>query len=134
MEISSLELESKLASDLNYQLNEEWPEIGDFEKEKYGISVPRPIGVLINGIVVGGLSFTNYRAPNSDEIVVWVNAVLVQPDFRRKGIASKLILSAQSSAQKLFALTDIPALYTKLGWQIVSQDSNGVVVQYVKIT
>ena len=134
MEIKKLEAGSKYASELNFLLNEEWPEIGRFENEKYGISIPNPIGLVENGEVVGGLSFTSYKAPNSEEIVVWVNAVFVNPLYRGQGLGSSLILAAQSSSSCLYALTDIPMLYTKLGWQTVKQDSNGTVVQYAKIT
>jgi len=134
MKITSLEPQSKIATELNVQLNKEWTEIGSFEKEMYGISIPNPIGVLIDGVIIGGLSFTNYRAPISEEIVVWVNAVLVQPSYRHRGIASKLLVAAQSTAHKLFALTDIPELYTKLGWQIVSHESDGTIVKYEKFT
>ena len=134
MKITSLEPQSKMATELNIQLNKEWPEIGNFEKTMYKISIPNPIGVLIDGEIVGGLSFTSYKAPINEEIVVWINAVLVQPNYRHRGIASKLIVAAQSTAHKLFALTDIPELYTKIGWQIVSHESDGTIVKYEKFT
>lgn len=134
MKITSLERHSKLATELNNQLNKEWPEVGSFKLEKHGVSIPNPIGILIDGVIVGGLSFTSYRAPNNGEITVWVNAVLVQPGYRHRGIASKLIVAAQSTAHKLFALTDIPELYTKVGWLVVSHESDGTVVQYEKFT
>lgn len=134
MNITSLERHSEISTELNFQLNKEWPEIGSFEKEKYGVSIPGPIGVLIDGIVVGGLSFTSYKAPKSEEIVVWVNAVFVQPGYRHRGIASKLIDAAQSASKKLFALTDILELYTKIGWQVVSCDNDGTIVKYEKFT
>ncbi len=130
MNITSLDHLSKTAKELNYQLNKEWPDIGYFEKEKYGVSIPEPIGVLIDGVVVGGLSFTSHKAPQGNEIAIWVNALLVQPRYRHKGIARKLILAAQSTSKILFALTDIPELYTKAGWQTVYQDKGGTIVKY----
>lgn len=134
MKITSLERQSEFATELNVQLNNEWPEIGSFEKEMHGVSIPDPIGVLIDGAVVGGLSFTSYKALKSGEMVVWVNAVLVHPSYRHRGIASNLIVAAQSTVEKLFALTNIPELYIKVGWQIVSRESDGTVVKYEKIT
>lgn len=86
MEIRRLDTGSKYELDLNLLLNEEWPDIGSFENEKYGISIPNPIGIIENGKVVGGLFFTSYKAPSSEEIVVWVNAVLVKPSFRGQGL------------------------------------------------
>lgn len=132
--IKNLALESKCASTLNSILNREWPEIGRFEREKYGLSIPSPIGVFVNDEIVGGLSFTSYKAPGSEDVVTWVNAVYVLPNYRGKGYARKLVLAAQLSAECLFALTDIPALYTGVGWRTVSQDSDGAIVQYEKIT
>jgi len=134
MNITSLERQSTFAAELNFQLNKEWPEIGSFEKEMYGVSIPNPMGVLIDEAIIGGLSFTSAKAPQSEEIVVWINAVLVQPSYRHRGIASKLIAAAESTAEKLFALTDIPELYIKVGWQVVSYDSEGTVVKYEKFT
>jgi len=44
METKKLDTCSKHASELNFLLNEEWPEMGCFENEKNGISIPSPIG------------------------------------------------------------------------------------------
>lgn len=130
MEIAKLELNSQEALALNTLLNKEWPDVGEFENEKFGVSVPKPIAAIESGKVVGGLSFTCYKEPSGTEIVVWVNAVYVIPNYRHQGIATKLILSSCDSACRLYALTDVSALYTNVGWEIVSKDSNGAVVKY----
>jgi len=121
MVICSLEFTSQKASKLNILLNKEWPEVGAFEASKFGIQIPCPIAALIDHEVVGGLSFTSYKEPNGDDIVVWVKAVFVVPRYRHRGVATKLIQAAQVSNKPLYALTDIPILYTDIGWRTVKK-------------
>jgi len=132
MEITKLEINSQEALALNTLLNKEWSDVGEFENEKFGMSVPKPIAAIEDGKVVGGLSFTCYKEPSGSEIVVWVNTVFVILSYRHQGIASKLILSSCNSASPLYALTDVPALYTNIGWEIVSKNSSGTVVKFGK--
>jgi len=132
MEITKLEINSQEALALNTLLNKEWSDVGEFENEKFGMSVPKPIAAIENGKVVGGLSFTCYKEPSGADVVVWVNTVFVIPSYRHQGIATKLIQSSCNSTSPLYALTDVPALYTNIGWKIVSNDSNGAVVKYGK--
>ncbi len=134
MKISRLEIKSQKALELNRLLNIEWPNLGEFRATELGLKVPGPIVAIEKQELIGGLSFTCYKEPDGEEIVVWVNALLVIPSFRFQGIASKLILASHCSANCLYALTDIPVLYTKVGWQVVKKDSNGTVVKYAKNT
>ena len=129
MELKKLDWNSRWASDLNQLINSEWSDVGEFKQTDYGIDIPNPIGIVANGEVIGGLSFTSYQAPQSEDIAVWINAVLVKPQFRRQGLGSQLIRAAHSEATALYALTDIPTLYSKLGWEIVQQTENGYVVR-----
>ena len=82
--------------------------------------------------MIGGLSFTAFKAPECmgivESIAVWVNALRVEPSFRGQGVASKLIQYAQHKASPLYALTDVPLLYTKLGWCQIQVDKDGTVV------
>lgn len=63
----------------------------------------------------------------------WIDAVYVIPKWRREGLASKLILAMETKAaefniSEMFALTDLPILYHKLGWITVEEHRDGTVV------
>ena len=63
----------------------------------------------------------------------WIDAVYVKPERRKKGLGSKLIRAAEKKAgelniSELFALTDLPVLYHKLGWSTVEAHSDGTIV------
>lgn len=134
MEIKNIELGSEAASELNALLNKEWPDVGVFETVKHGVTIPKPIVAIENNTVIGGLSFTCYKAPDCEQTAVWVNTVFVIPNFRHQGIATKLIEASQKSGNCLYALTNIPVLYTKIGWQAVNISSSGTIVKYAKNT
>ena len=70
---------------------------------------------------MGGLSFTTAPAPHDESTAVWINAVMVVAEHRRHGLATKLVKRASEMAKEqgvevLYVLTDVPALYTALGW------------------
>ena len=116
-----------LTEDLRTRLLEVWSEVDPFEGAHDEIFVPGPI-IAANEQTrfVGGLSFTSATRPNSEDICVWINAVLVDQDFRGQGVASLLIREAEHVAQRLgivelFVLSEYPALYTKRSWQEVSK-------------
>lgn len=103
----------------------EWGKIDSFESNIKGLAVPPPLLVLKEGELLGGLSFTAASKPGEDEIGIWINAVLIKPEDRGKGLATALLQqalldAAQMNIKEIFAFTDIPLLYQKLGWEIVS--------------
>jgi GNAT superfamily N-acetyltransferase len=106
----------------------EWGDVDPFEGIYPEIVIPRPIvAVGPQASLLGGLSFTSAPRPQSTDIGVWINMVLISPRHRKKGIASKLIKAAEVEAERiaiseLFVLSEFPNLYQRLGWQPV--DSN----------
>ncbi len=64
---------------------------------------------------------TDYQ-PRAD-LTPWLAAVFVHPDYRRQGIASRLITAIEQIARerghhRLYLTTDkMPALYAGLGWE-----------------
>lgn len=65
-----------------------------------------------------------------------VPAPLVVPVFRRQGIGSLLVRGAIKAAEQfgldtLYALTEIPCLYSNLGWSVLSQDGADCVMTSV---
>ena len=101
----------------------EWAEVDPFEVSHEGLQVPSPIVITENDRLLGGLSFTWAQKPNVAEMAIWINAVLVSPEYRGMGLASQLIQAAESEAKnsgvnELFVYSEFPRLYQKLGWQV----------------
>jgi len=84
---------------------------------------PTPIFALENDKLLGGLAFTRHIKPDDDSVGVWINALYVSPDHRKRGIAACLIQMAEVEAVKfgideLYVYTDVPIIYQKQGWEI----------------
>lgn len=118
-----------LLNELRGWFEAEWGTVDPFEGNHPQLRVPSPVVAIDDQeSLVGGLSFTSASKPaseeTSDEIGVWINLVLVSPSQRKKGIASRLVQSAQLQASnmgipELFVFSEFPWLYQKLGWQVV---------------
>lgn len=112
--------------ELQKRLRSEWPEFPPIGTREPG--VPQPLIALTSfGALAGGLAFIAGKRPLGDELAVWINGVLVLPAYRREGLGSRLIEAAQRAARqasvpRLYALTELPDLYAKLGWFILSRD------------
>lgn len=109
-------------------LNAHWSDLTHLETERDGMEIPQPFVAQEGNCVVGGGCFSRYTRPGGSDPVVWLNALYVVPSHRGRGIASQLLRDCIRVAPQLYALTDIPALYTQLGWKILSTDSDGIVV------
>lgn len=119
-----------LLAQLRELLESEWGHIDPFEGNHAEVTIPPPLVAVDEQIsLLGGLTFSTFANPHKPEIAVWVNAVIVSPSHRKKGIASQLVQAAEVEAKRLaiyelFVLSDVPGLYQKLGWQIVGVDSS----------
>ena len=105
----------------------EWGEVESVE------NVPPPLLAIEGEELRGGLIFSRFRKPDGKGLGLWVKALFVSPEYRRKGIASQLVQAAETEAantgeRELYALTDVPTLYQNLGWRRVSAGSEGTVV------
>ena len=112
---------------------EEWKEVEPFETNKEGIELPPPIIALENNELARGLSFTCYPIPG-DEMGLWVNALLVTPEKRGKGIGSDLVRKAMEEVSKLkfkevYVRTEVPSLYQNLGWLRQSSNEEGTILK-----
>jgi ribosomal protein S18 acetylase RimI-like enzyme len=79
------------------------------------------------------LSFTWSSVPGTQDVALWINTVLVAPEFRRMGIGSKLISAAESSVayagvDELYVFTELAGMYQKLGWHIHSNAGESTVL------
>jgi GNAT superfamily N-acetyltransferase len=111
---------------LQRRLQNEWPKFPPFNLADH--AVPKPLVALTrSNALAGGLAFIAAKSPLSDGFPIWINAVLVVPEYRRQGVGSRLIQAAQEVARRagvprLYALTELPDLYSKLNWSILSND------------
>jgi GNAT superfamily N-acetyltransferase len=116
----------------------EWGEIDPFEGTIEGVDVPLPLLALENENLVGGLSFTSAMTPGSEKIGLWINTLLVALECRGKGIATQLVKQAsiealRTNASVLYVYTAVPALYQKLGWEIVNSSGGNTVLKMVLV-
>jgi len=121
MDIRQDEWASPYLGKLYQMFINQWGQVDAFTDQKDGLRLPRPIIALDDDKLVGGLSFTAYRHPGKNQMVLWINALYVETDFRGKKLASRLIALAEEVAKKLgykqlFVHTDIPTLYIKSGY------------------
>lgn len=100
---------------------EEWSNVDTFRERKNGVPLPLPLLALRDNALVGGLTFTGYNKPGTVVPGLWICALLVLPEHRRLGIASRLIIAAEHQAlasgfDELFANTKVVTLYEKQNW------------------
>lgn len=118
---------------------DEWGKSESFNNAVDPFVVPEPILVFDKAELIAGLAFKMFPSPQdpSNKIMgLWINALLIAPEYRRQKIASKLILHAidvarnkfanktihtQPDQQNLYVYTHLPTLYLKLGWTKVNQ-------------
>ncbi|MEM1404303.1 MAG: GNAT family N-acetyltransferase [Pseudomonadota bacterium] len=108
---------------------QEWPEVA---LPLY--TETRPILAKIGDAVVGGLSFAEHKHPEKSTTCLWINSLLVLPQYRGQGLGSALVAAAMktvSSADELFVFTNVPGLYQKLLWEVVKSDASESVLRFV---
>ncbi|WP_167494628.1 MULTISPECIES: GNAT family N-acetyltransferase [Vibrio] len=111
----------------------EWGEVDPFAHEKEGLSIPTPVLALDSQNLVGGIAFTRFAEPGTESLGVWINALLVKPQYRRQGISQRLIREAQQLVKRegvdtLYVYTHLPSLYEPLGWECVEQHDDHYVL------
>lgn len=131
-EIIQKEIEHQNSIDLHAILVGEWPDFDAFEKERNGVDIPNPVIVLDQNIVIGGASFVRYKAPDTSNIQIWLNALFIDSKYRKQGIATRVLRYLRQINQAVYALTDVPDLYTKCGWVVVKNDTSGTIVKLSK--
>lgn len=129
--VTSLSAAPEHSERLREWFTTEWGNEGSLVSDT--ASTPATLVAVDGGALLGGLAFTSYKRPESERTGLWINALFVATQHRRKGIASQLVRAAVAEAHRrseaqLYALTDIPELYEKLGWQRIKSDAVGTIV------
>ena len=114
----------------------EWRNIDCFDCPDNGIAVPAPLVAVLDQKLIGGLAFTSYPVPGNTTSGLWINALIVAPEHRGKGVASQLIVAAEAEASRigagvLFVYSSLPKLYLKQGWIELSREGENSVLQRV---
>jgi GNAT superfamily N-acetyltransferase len=132
--IADSSLAKRYYDDLQKRLQNEWPKFPPINPADYAVPTPL-VALTSSNALAGGLAFVAAKSPLSDEPALWINAVLVAPEYRRQGVGSRLIQAAHEVARRagvprLYALTELPDLYSKLNWSIVSNDGADFVMTW----
>jgi GNAT superfamily N-acetyltransferase len=114
-------------------IRQEWPDSRDDDAIKERLCGSRRRGTLPMALVaiydkepIGFVSLTLYEKGIEQGRPHWIDALYVEPLRRGQGLAQRLLQEAEEKAATLgitefFALTEIPGLYHKCGWQSVEE-------------
>lgn len=132
--IQSVESDSLYLTELYQWFEAEWDDVEPLASIKEGKIIPNPIVALENGKLVGGLVFTRFLSPITQELAVWINGVFVTPENRKQGISSQLINQAEKvviemAESELLVFTHIPVLYSNLQWKIIETHDDHFVLK-----
>ena len=132
--IKEVESNSPYLISLYQWFDSEWDDVEPLASEKGGKVIPNPIIALKDGELIGGLVFTRFLSPITQEQSVWINAVYIKPENRKQGISSQLINCAEKlvesiSEPELFVFTHIPEMYSKLNWQVIETEDDHFVLK-----
>lgn len=114
----------------------EWGEMNPLVGSNINVVVPAPLMALDSSTLIGGLAFIGHPIPDDKNIGLWINALIVAPGYRKKGIGSLLVSAAVAEAKRnnvaeLFVYTHIPMLYKSLGWIELSNDGKNFTLKCV---
>ncbi len=129
--IVSLNPPAHLLEQLQNWFEQEWGNVDPIRIE----GAPAPLLVTDDqGSLLGGLAFTIAAKPVQAEQGIWINALVVSPAARRRGIASRLLRAAEDEAWRqgiaeLYVYTDMPALYVRNGWAELRRDGDHFVLR-----
>ena len=84
--------------------------------------------------LLGTLTYTRTRHPDTPEPVIWVNTVYVDTAHRGKGVAQALIQQAMTDNSTLWVLTEFPKLYSQLGWRIHCEADSETILQWGRLS
>jgi GNAT superfamily N-acetyltransferase len=102
--------------------------IADMQPHLESGLIPSTWVAIENNCVLGSASIVHDDMDTHPELAPWLASVFVAPEYRRRGIAAKLVKRVMSEAQKsgierLYLFTpDQAKLYAGLGWQVLKEE------------
>ncbi|MBC7853000.1 MAG: GNAT family N-acetyltransferase [Pirellulaceae bacterium] len=114
-------------------IRKEWPDSRDdsaIEDRLCGSrrrdTLPLALVAVLGSTPIGFVSLTLYENGIKRGRPHWIDALYVEPAYRGQGIARQLVHAAEEKSvvlglTELFALTEIPRLYHKCGWNTVEE-------------
>ena len=101
------------------------------EEAKTDDSIPLSMVALVDDRLAGTVNFIESDNSEFPDLKPWLAALLVAPNFRKKGIGSALVVECIQQAKKLgvkefYLGTDIPEFYQALGAKIHTEGSKGL--------
>ena len=95
-------------------------------------AIPLTMIALENDKLVGSVTIKTQDFASRPDLSPWIAAVFVFPEFRHRGIGSKLVLHAEKIAKENFGVDKIylytgsaSKLYAKLGYAVVEEVDRG---------
>lgn len=114
--------------------------IDEMQDELRDALVPSTWVAVGDGVAMGSASIRYEDMDTHPELTPWLASVFVAPEFRRRGIAAKLVERVMSEAQRgdietLYLFTpDQARLYGSLGWEVIAEEMyRGSTVMLMKV-
>ncbi len=114
--------------------------VSELERRTTRRRIPETFVALEGDRLVGTASIVKHDMSTCLELSPWLSAVYVAPEYRNRGIGSKLVRKAMQEAhilgvKRLYLFTpDRMRFYTRLGWNILEQTTyhkeDVVIMQY----
>ncbi len=91
--------------------------------------IPLTLIALYKSNLVGTASLIINDLEQRKDLSPWLAALYVLPEFRNKGIGSRLVRTVVETAKQigvtvLYLYTDLPSFYTPLGWSVMEKIEN----------
>ncbi len=92
--------------------------------------VPPSQVALYRNRLAGFVWISRFTKPEDKEPTLWINGLYVEESHRNMGIGASLVQRVEQLStdfeDTLYAYTEIPEYYLRLGWQIIAEkDSQG---------
>ena len=101
--------------------------VSELERRTTPHRIPETFVALEGDRLVGTASIVEHDMSTRAELAPWLSAVYVPPEFRNRGIGSKLVRVAMQEAQSLgvkrlhLFTPDAVRFYTRLGWNVFEE-------------
>lgn len=116
----------------------EWLE-GRLREATNDSEIPMSWIAMVDGEPVGTVNLIECDNDQRPDLAPWLAALLVRPEYRRKGIGAMLVRECVAAARslgvkRLYLGTDIPEYYEALGWYIHERVRDDYMIMAIDLT